>query len=626
MYRVNLDQNSFTGQVFKYASFGIALLAPDGLILTVNDAFERFLGYSKHELEGMRFGDFSLSDDPVACIDDVRNLMSDTNEAEMEKRYVRRDGAVIWGYLSIRLFRNDEGDALYYIAQIMDISKQKESERRLQETVERYTSLKKYNHDAVISFDLQGNIINANAVAEKMTGYGIEADLIGMALANLIGQANVDRILAKALHDDTVELEIDAVVTKSGETIEVLTSIAPIFVHKQNIGFYLICKDISEQKKLVYAKESAEATNKAKSEFLAMMSHEIRTPMNGVIGMTDLLLDSDLDEEHKAYVEIIRKSGEALLSIINDILDLSKIEAGVTELQEATFDLRLCFKDSLSVVSSMAEDKNLELSYTINHDVPEYISGDVERLRQVLLNLLSNAVKFTSSGKVAVIVKKTAGQHPLLAFTVTDTGIGIPQARLEEIFEPFAQLDSFMSRKHEGTGLGLSISRKIVGMMGGEIWAESDGMSGSALHFTIQYHEATFDSADSLPATPAIAGRANILIAEDDAINTLVLQKMLEKMGHRVSVAVNGEEVIEAALREPYDLIFMDVHMPIVNGLEATRTIKERLSPDKCPRIVAVTANALKGDREDCLAAGMDDYITKPINARVLEMFFRNLV
>ncbi|SDX47075.1 PAS domain S-box protein [Paenibacillus sp. CF384] len=626
MYRVNLDQNSFTGQVFKHASFGIALLTPDGLILTVNAALERILGYSKNELEGMQFGDFSLKDDSITNIHDLKLVMHDADEAEMERRYVRKDGVAIWGYLSIRLFRNEDGEAIYYIAQIMDISKQKESEQRLQETVERYTSLKKYNHDAVISFDLHGNIINANAIAEKMTGYNIEADLIGMALANLIGQPNVDRILADALHDDTVELEIDSVVTKNGEAIEVLTSIAPIFVHKQNIGFYLICKDISEQKKLIYAKESAEATNKAKSEFVAMMSHEIRTPMNGVIGMTDLLLDSDLNDEHKGYVEIIRKSGESLLSIINDILDLSKIEAGVTELQEEIFDLRSCIKDSLSVISSMAEDKNLELSYSINYDVPDCIYGDVERLRQVLLNLLSNAVKFTISGKIAVAVKKVVEQPPLLMFTVTDTGIGIPHSRLEDIFEPFAQIDSLMSRKHEGTGLGLSISRKIISMMGGKIWAESDGNCGSSLHFTIRYHEASFDTLESLPMNAAITGRANILIAEDNEINTLVLQKMLEKMGHRVSVAVNGNEVIEAALRESYDLIFMDVHMPIVNGLEATRSIKERLSPEKCPRIVAVTANALKGDREDCLAAGMDDYITKPISARVLEMFIRNLI
>ncbi|WP_328804096.1 PAS domain S-box protein [Paenibacillus glycinis] len=598
----NLDQNSFNGLVFKHASFGIALLAPDGLILAGNPAFERIFGYTMEELDGKRFGCFTHPDDTVRNIDELKNLMGVEAEAHLEKRYIRKDGVVIWGLLSIQLFRDEEGQPLYYIVQIIDISKQKESERRLQETVERYTSLKKYNHDAVISFDLQGRVINANAVGEKLTGYSVERELIGMELSNLIGQTHVDHILTDALHDNTVEQGIDKIINKNGDSVEVLASIAPIFVNGQNIGFYLICKDISEQKQLVLAKETAEATNKAKSEFLAMMSHEIRTPMNGVIGMTDLLLDADLNDEHKEYVKIIHKSGQALLAIINDILDLSKIEAGKTDLQEDTFDLRMSIKDSFSVVSPKAEKKGLELSYSIHHDVPDYIFGDADRLKQVLLNLISNAVKFTPRGKISVVVKRVAGPQPLLGFTIKDTGIGIPPSRLEEIFEPFTQIDRSNSSEHEGTGLGLSISRRIVELMGGAIHAESDGINGSSFHFTIQLKEnmtCEFKSPQLL--NQYIMGQANILIAEDNAINTFVLQKMLEKMGHRVTVAVNGKEAIEAALKDTYDLIFMDIHMPIINGLDATRAIKEKLAPEKCPRIVAVTANAIKGDREKLL-------------------------
>lgn len=621
MHRVNLDQNSFNGQVFQYAFFGVALIDPKGLFLTVNPAMERIFGYSKEEFDGRLFGCFSHPDDPIKSIGELKEAMGETElEWQMEKRFFRKDGATIWTLMSVRLFRNDEGTPLYYILQVIDISKQKLSEIQLQESVERYTSLKKYNHDAVISFDLQGRVINGNAVAEKLTGYGIAEELIGMELANIIGKPNVDRILADALHDATVEQGIDTLVTKEGETVEVITSIAPIFVGNRNIGFYLICKDISEQKQLVLAKEMAEATNKAKSEFLAMMSHEIRTPMNGVIGMTDLLLDSELDEESKAYAEIIRKSGEALLAIINDILDLSKIEAGRSELHETSFDLRKCIKDSMSVVSAKADEKNLELSYAIHHDVPDYIFGDADRLKQVLLNLLGNAVKFTTSGKVSIAVKKIKGKTPLLAFTVTDTGIGIPPDRLEEIFEPFSQIDSFMVRKHEGTGLGLSISRRIVELMGGGIRAESDGKSGSAFQFTIELHESTEDPLAPEAALTNEAGtaQAKILVGEDNPINTLVLKKMLEKMGHHVTVADDGKEVIEAALRESFDFIFMDIHMPVINGLDAARAIKERSAPGKCPRIVAVTANALKGDREKCLAAGMDDYVSKPVKRDVI--------
>ncbi|CAI6052450.1 PAS domain S-box protein [Cohnella sp. JJ-181] len=625
MHRVNLDQNSFNGQVFEFASFGVALVDPKGLILAVNPAMERILGYGKEEFLGTNFGWFSLSGEPVQSVEDLRRLMGDSElEVQLESRFARKDGHTIWALLSVRLFRGEEGQPLYYIAQIIDITKQKESEQRLQESVERYTSLKKYNHDAVISFDLSGRVINANAMAEKMTGYNIESELIGMELANLIGQPNVNRILSEALHDITVERGIDTLVAKEGDIVEVITSIAPIFVNNQNIGFYLICKDISEQRRLVVAKEMAEATNRAKSEFLAMMSHEIRTPMNGVIGMTDLLLDAELDEENASYVEIIRKSGEALLSIINDILDLSKIEAGRSELQELTFDLRNCIKDCLSVVSAKADEKQLELSYSIQHDVPDFIHADPDRLKQVLLNLLGNAVKFTPGGKVSVSVKKAKGDQAMLEFAVSDTGIGIPPDRLDEIFEPFSQIDSFMMRRHEGTGLGLSISRRIVELMGGEIHAESDGKSGSTFRFTFSLNESESKHiGDPQLSDAAEMPQANILIGEDNPINTLVLKKMLEKMGHRVQVAVNGKEVIDAALREPFDLIFMDVHMPVVNGLDATRAIRQKLPSGQMPRIVAVTANALKSDRENCIAAGMDDYVSKPVKRDVIRKILR---
>lgn len=620
MQRVNLDPITYNQQVYDHASFGIALVSPDGLILTVNPAMEQMLGYSRAEFDGKRVGDFSHPDEAVRNIESLVACMeTGKNEIQLERRYLKKNGENMWGLLSFKRFHNETGKLIYYIGQLIDITRQKESERRLQESVERYNSLKKYNHDAVISFGLDGRIINANNMAEKLTGYHIETELIGAELANLIGQANVDRILEKAIYDDSVEHEIDILVTKEGSSVEVLTSIAPIYVSGQNIGFYLICKDISEQKQLLLAKETAEATNKAKSEFLAMMSHEIRTPMNGVVGMTDVLLDmTDLTKEQRSYVEVIQKSGDILLNIINDILDLSKIEAGRSELQEHNFDLRKCIKDSFSVVSKKADEKKIELSYTVNHDVPDYIYGDAERLKQVLLNLLGNAVKFTSKGSIEVKARLLKEEPCRLAFTVTDTGIGIDPARLNEIFEPFAQIDSFMSRSHEGTGLGLAISRRIVDMMGGEIHAESDGNNGSSFTFTIQFKEASqtpqeqvFE--DMLHNT----GKVNILLAEDNAINQLVMTKMLEKLGHRVTTVANGKKAIEAARNQPFDLILMDLHMPFLNGLKASQIIKEELK-DKCPRIIAVTANALKGDREKCLEAGMDDYISKPVKRETL--------
>lgn len=619
MHRLNvsLNKEQFNQQVIDHASFGIALLTPDGLVLTANPAFERIFGYSGEELGELRLGDLSHPEDS-SSLHDLMALMGESRDVQLEKRFKTKSGTDIWGELTLQLFSDELNQPAYYICQIINITKQKESEQRLQESVERYTSLKKYNHDAVISFGLDGRIINTNRMAEKITGYSTESELIGMKLANLIGEENVQHILDKALHDNSVDQHINALVTKENEVVEVLTSIAPIYVNNHNIGFYLICKDISEQKQLMLAKEAAEATNRAKSEFLAMMSHEIRTPMNGVIGMTDVLLETELNEEQREYVEIIRKSGGILLNIINDILDLSKIEAGRSELQEDTFDLRNCLRDSFSVIAMRAEEKHLELSSTINHDVPDYIYGDAERLKQVLLNLLGNAVKFTAKGSISVRVKLVKEDPSVIAFTVTDTGIGIDPERLDEIFEPFAQIDSFMMRRHEGTGLGLAISRSIVSMMGGEIYAESDGKSGTSVTFTIRPRRAADipnweDSVDK----PYTVSEANILLAEDNHINGIVLTKLLEKMGHSVTAVTNGMEAVEAARKERFDLIFLDLHMPIMNGLEAMRTLRAE-HKENCPPIIAVTANALQGDREKCLAEGMDEYVSKPIKREVI--------
>ncbi|MBY9078247.1 PAS domain S-box protein [Paenibacillus sp. HN-1] len=624
MHRVNLNQTLFNEQVYQYASFGIALVSMKGEILAVNPAMTRMFGYSEEEFLSFNFTGLSHPEDEVQSIEDIHRMLGEEEtELQIEKRYLQKSGRLLWVMMTMRLFRDDAGCPLYYLAQIIDISKQKESEQKLIESVERYTSLKKYNHDAVISLDLEGNIINGNNMAEKLTGYSIRTELMGMNLSRLIGQANVDRILGEGLYDNTVDQNIDAIFTKSGERIEVLTSIAPIFVNNQNIGFYLICKDISEQKKLMIAKELAESTNRSKSEFLAVMSHEIRTPLNGVIGMTDLLLETTLlDDEQKYYVEVIRKSGDTLLNIINDILDLSKIEAGKSEIHERAFGLRDCIKDVLAIVSARAEEKGLELNCQVGFDVPDMICADPERLKQVLLNLVGNAVKFTPSGSISVSVKHVTGEgeSPQLVFAVKDTGIGIPPDKLVDIFEPFSQVDNFMNRNHEGTGLGLAISRKVVQLMGGGIHAESGGSNtGSAFTFTIGYKPAVMGNGDGQMEVLKLPPRSiRILLAEDNFVNQLVLTKMLERLGHSVSVVDNGRDAVRAALSGEFDLIFMDINMPGLNGLDASKQIKENLSEGNCPVIVAVTANALKGDREKCLAAGMDDYISKPVRREAI--------
>lgn len=551
-----------------------------------------------------------------------------------EFRQLNPGGLTKYLHIRVSVSFDDHGRPLIVKGIIQDITERKTIESKLQETIERYTSLKKYNHDAVISFDLNGKITNTNVRAEQLTGYSVH-EMIGMKIAAFIGVRNLERILLDSANHTFAEKHIDKFKHKAGHVVELITTIAPIIINRETVGYYIIAKDITEQKKLLIAKEAAESTNKAKSEFLAMMSHEIRTPMNGVIGMTDLLTETtDLDAQQQEYVEIISKCGHTLLALINDILDFSKIEAGKTELAEEPFSVQDNISETLDVLLSKALAKNLESTVFIDPQVPQTVIGDSNRLRQVLLNLISNAIKFTYSGGITISVKKVmeARNQVQLQFMIRDTGIGIPEDKIHRLFEPFYQIDHFLNRKPEGTGLGLAISKRLVDLMGGEIWIEPTHGPGATFVFTVMV-KAEGDK-ESLQQHPSIEEDnyvrqpLNILIAEDNVINQLVLQRILESLGYRASIVENGEEAIQAVARETYDLIFMDIQMPVMSGLEATKSIKASLPPERCPYIIAVTANALNGDREQCLAAGMDEYISKPIKCEVvsnlMEQFYKN--
>jgi len=591
--------------------------ADDGSICMANAAACAFYGYDLEHFRRLRIQDINL-----LAREDVLREMS---RAEAQQCAVFsfkhrladgrvRDVEVSSGPIMFRGRRH-----LHSV--VFDVT---ERVRAAQEA-RRLATVLRSTADAVIVTNEHGVIEAVNEAFTTITGYSSE---------EAVGEK--PSILKSGAQDPDYYRELWAAITagaswrgvlintrRNGENYHASLTVSPV---KQGEGYVAIQRDITE---IVAARDRAEEATRAKSTFLANMSHEIRTPLNGIIGIGQLLERLPLGETEREYVEVIRRSSRALLDVVNDVLDYSKIGAGHMELEKLPFSLGELLDDCLSMAKTAAKERDLDLVCDSEQGLPGMIVGDPGHLRQVLVNLLSNAVKFTESGQVILRVRAVSCESATqvcLRFEVQDTGIGIAENKQADLFSAFTQADPSTTRRFGGTGLGLAISQSLVTAMGSSIQVKSAPAEGSCFWFELGFEVADDVAPGAQRAESGVAQRPNgpprVLVAEDNAVNRLVAVRLLQAMGAQVQVAQDGQQALSAARAHAFDLILMDVHMPVMDGLEATRRLRASPPHSKVP-IVALTAAVSPEDRVACAEAGMTDYLSKPFRGEDLQRLLR---
>jgi two-component system sensor histidine kinase/response regulator len=711
--------------------------------------------------------------DRADLVAEISNAVQNGRDYEGQFRILRRsDGALRLLKIRLTALAGLAGSRHWITGLCWDITEENRAEAALVREQDLMSALMDYLPDLIYFKDRESRFIAVNRAMYLRAGFRSQSEMLGKTDKDLYADEHADTALAdeqKIVRTGEPMLGIEEKeIWPDGHVTWVSTSKMPLRNSKGDVvGTFGLSRDITERKRieseLVKAKELAEIANRAKSEFLAVMSHEIRTPMNGVIGMINLLDDTELTETQRHYLDVVRTSGEALLSVVNDVLDFSKIESGRMVLEDSPFILRQCIEEAIDVFAVQIRAKGLDVAYLISPEVRPTLCGDFMRLRQILVNLIGNAVKFTDRGEVIIKVtsQKRQEERCHLLFSVSDTGIGIAEEGIEKLFQPFQQVDSSTTRRYGGTGLGLVISKRLASLMGGTMWVTSKSTVGSTFFFTAIMKASDFpDAAEPQPdptllssrfalivddnatnryilktqleawgmtsesvscgtealqriseqkfdvalldfqmpemdgvnlareiskrtplplmllsstgeiltsedallfkcqvpkpikqstlfngllqiiaARPSPSPRASkkqfdsdlalkhplrILLAEDNLVNQIVALKMLSQLGYKADLAVNGLRVLEALSETRYDLIFMDAHMPEMDGVEATRIIRERFTHQR-PVIVALTAEALEGDREKFLGLGFDDYLSKPLKPQALQDVIRSI-
>lgn len=541
----------------------------------------------------------------------------------------KKDGSEIVVETNGEALRRSNGEAYGCVLIVREITERKAAQEKLLYAEAQFRTLFVEHNAIMYLVDIETLlVIMGNKAAEEFYGYREMQGLSLMQLSALTLETVQERVTECRMNGRLQLKTQHRLANGERKDMKGQLTITRLPGYERPL-LVVVLEDVTEQlrleRQLVVAKEHAEAANRAKSEFLANMSHEIRTPMNGILGMAELLNDTELDAQQKDQVEIILSSAESLLTILNDILDFSKIEAGKLEMEETVFDLKSLLERTLALMAVKVREKGLMLDFEFDERIPQLLVGDPVRLRQIILNLVGNAIKFTHQGgvKVGCELRKSDENEVILRFMVRDSGIGIPQNRMDRLFRGFSQVDASTTRRYGGTGLGLVIAKQLVEMMGGDIGVESVAGKGSTFYFTVTLGCSDAEGREGDPGkmqekSAKLQGR--ILLVEDNVLNQKVVRGMLARQELEIEVAESGEGALAELARKEYDLVLMDIQMPGMDGYATCNAIRNGEIGQNKRRlpIVAMTANAMLGDRERCLEAGMNDYLSKPVNRQLL--------
>ena len=617
------------------------LFDADYRVLDWNPAAEKVFGYTKEEMVGQVALNVIV---PLPIRDQLQDILRRIRAGDMDARSVNenrtKDGRIITCEWFNTPLMDPDGRFVGVISLAQDITERMRAEEALRESEERFRGTFENAAVGIAHEDADGRFLRVNETYCGIVGYTRE-ELLARTFHDITYPEDLaaeleqfTRLMRGELSRYSLEKRY---IRKDGSIVWIDMSSS---LQRDAAGGHAyaiaILQDISDRKRLESelrnAKEAAEAANRAKDEFLANVSHEIRTPFGAILGMTDLVLDTPLTDDQRQCLTTARSAADSLLGLVEDLLDFEKIEAGKLELAPVEFSLRATLSDTVRTLTVRAQSKGLELVYHVQPDVPDAMVGDAVRLRQVVLNLVNNAIKFTEQGEVVVRVEVASDPalegEAVLRFVVTDTGIGIAPDDGDRIFRAFEQVDSSTTRRHGGSGLGLTIAARLVDLMGGEIGVESEPGRGSTFFFTARFGRQSYPS-EPVDARPSVAiseaapatgvPPLHILVAEDSEFNVRHLERLLTRRGHHVRLASNGREALNLVRELAFDLLILDLHMPELDGFQVVLSIRERerAAGGHLP-VIALTASARKEDHDNCLAAGMDDYLSKPVRAAEL--------